>query len=130
MVTPKKQSLIILFLVFFFFFTALSVYPQDYESFPTYRTHNDRPVVKIASFNTLRLGEQGYDDKKDWGKFLHVLKEFDLIALIEIRSEDAVENIVNQLNQNIDGYKWEMIQSIKVGRKSGTKEYYERYASI
>jgi len=52
----------------------------------------ERPTVKIAAFNILRLGQEAYDEDKDWDKTVQILAQFDIVALTEVIDASA-ENI-------------------------------------
>ncbi|WP_291256811.1 endonuclease/exonuclease/phosphatase family protein [Fusobacterium sp.] len=73
----------------------------------------------IASFNTLRLGKS----QKDYKLLSNVLKNFDIVGLVEVMSVEGLEKLVKELEKE-SGEKWEYhISPYSVGRHS-YKEYY------
>jgi len=86
---------------------------------------NGRPTVKIASFNILRLGQDGYDAKKNWDKTVEIVVQFDIVSLLEVITEDAVQALVEKVETR-DGKDWEYVMGPAVGRGS----YKERYTFI
>ena len=82
----------------------------------------DGPTVKIASFNILRLGQDGYDAKRDWDKTVEVLVQFDIVSLLEVIKEDGVQTLLEKVMTR-DGRDWECVSGRAVGRGS-YKEHY------
>lgn len=73
----------------------------------------------IASFNALRLGNKN----KDYQLMSKILKEFDIVGLIEVMNVEGVEKLIDELEKT-SGESWSYhISPYPVG-KSRYKEYF------
>lgn len=73
----------------------------------------------ISSFNVLRLGAS----KKNYESLANIVKEFDIVGLIEVSNKSGVEKLVDSV-EKISGLDWSYhIASYPVGSKK-YKEYY------
>lgn len=89
---------------------------------PSYITTDEtiKPLDTIASFNTLHLG---WDNDKDFAGIACVIDHFDIVGLVEVESEYALQKLVSYLT-GLSGEKWDYhISPYDVGRTS-YKEYY------
>ena len=75
--------------------------------------------ITIASFNTLRLG----NNVKDYRTLSKIVSKFDLIGLEEVMNEKGLKKLKAVLNSTTKS-KWEYIISEKAVRSKGYKEYY------
>lgn len=73
----------------------------------------------IASFNTLRLGQ----NTKDYARFSRAISKFDLIGLVEVMNREGIQELVDALNKET-GEKWDYYLSQYSVGKSSYKEYY------
>lgn len=99
----KKGKLLSIIFALFFILSTLSLADEAY----------------IASFNILRLGAA----KKDMVQTAKILKDFDIVGLVEVINRDGVEELVDELNKQSDE-KWDYhISPFGVG-SSKYKEYF------
>ena len=75
--------------------------------------------ILIASFNTLRLG----NNKKDYYQFSKIISKFELIGLQEVMNENSLKIVKGNL-EKITGKKWEYHISEKPAGRGGYKEYF------
>ena len=75
--------------------------------------------ITIASFNTLRLG----NNVKDYRTLSKIVSKFDLIGLEEVMNEKGLKKLRAVLNSTTKS-EWEYIISEKAGGSKGYKEYY------
>ena len=74
---------------------------------------------KIAVFNTLRLGKS----KKNYKMTASVIKDFDIIGLLEVMNRSGVEKLIKELEIET-GKKWNYYLSPYPVGESSYKEYY------
>jgi endonuclease/exonuclease/phosphatase family metal-dependent hydrolase len=99
-----------IFLILMIFFSNLS-------------STQSRPTVKIASFNILRLGQDGWDKKKDWDKIVTILSEFDIIVLLEVMKIEKLDWLIKKLEEK-ENKNWVYTTSVSLGLSSSYREYY------
>ncbi|WP_064580190.1 endonuclease/exonuclease/phosphatase family protein [Streptobacillus moniliformis] len=93
-----------IFKLFFLIFLSMNIWAE--------------PIL-IASFNTLKLGE----NKKDWKSLAKIVSKFDIIAMQEVMNEKGINNLRNEV-EKFTNEKWGyIISDIPVGTKD-YKEYY------
>lgn len=98
----RFKNLISVLIINFIF--SVSIFSQEYL---------------IASFNTLRLGQ----NKKDYKKVAEILNNFPIIGLIEVMNREGVEKLVDSLEE-FSGEKWSYFLSPYSVGTDGYKEYY------
>ncbi len=81
-----------------------------------------KEIAVVGSFNTLHLGWKG----KNITQAAQVVSMFDITALMEVMSEDGVEELKEAVEKE-SGKKWEYIIS---KRAAGREKYQEYYAFI
>ncbi|MGL5054131.1 MAG: endonuclease/exonuclease/phosphatase family protein [Fusobacteriaceae bacterium] len=103
------MKLIKTFILFFtiIFFSFNTVFSEEYL---------------IASFNTLRLGQ----NKKDFARMAQILNNFPLIGLVEVMNQQGVEELVDALEKE-SKEKWDYLIS---PYSVGTDSYKEFYAFV
>lgn len=97
------KKIVILYFILFSFMTA-------------------KDIAVVGSFNTLHLGWKG----KNIEQSAQVVSMFDLVALIEVMSEEGVRELKDALEKE-SGKKWEYVIS---KRAAGREKYQEYYAFI
>jgi len=85
----------------------------------SFSTFSEGTIGKIAVFNTLKLGK----NKKNYQMTASVIKDFDLIGLLEVMNRSGVEKLVKEL-ENETGEKWDYYLSPYPVGESSYKEYY------
>lgn len=74
-------------------------------------------IIRVGSFNTLRLGSS----KKDYKTFARIISKFDILALEEVMNEKGLKRVISELHNEYDYIMSEPV---------GTKKYKEYYAII
>ncbi|QXW66142.1 endonuclease/exonuclease/phosphatase family protein [Streptobacillus moniliformis] len=96
-----------IFKLFFLIFLSMNIWAE--------------PIL-IASFNTLKLGE----NKKDWKSLAKIVSKFDIIAMQEVMNEKGINNLRNEV-EKFTNEKWGYIIS---DMAVGTKDYKEHYGVL
>ena len=88
---------------------------------------SQRPHVRIASFNIQVFGTTKASKPHVMKRLARILREFDVIAIQEIRSKDDVVGelvaLVNQLGESIDGRRYGYIIGPRLGRTTSKEQY-------
>ncbi|TVU87323.1 endonuclease/exonuclease/phosphatase family protein [Vreelandella titanicae] len=74
----------------------------------------------VGSWNLRQLG---WDNGKDIEKLAHIMQSMDLIAIQELMSDDALGELVNQL-ETTTGEGWESMASHSLGKGERYREHY------
>ncbi|MEL7896545.1 endonuclease/exonuclease/phosphatase family protein [Vreelandella neptunia] len=74
----------------------------------------------IGSWNVRQLG---WENGKDIKKLAHIIQSMDLIAIQELMSDDALGELVNQL-ETMTGEPWESMASHSLGKGKRYREHY------
>lgn len=80
---------------------------------------NSKDTILVASFNSLRLGE----NKKDYNKMASILSNYDLIGLQEVMNEKGIRKLKYHL-ENTTKLKWDYVISEYSVGSSNYREYY------
>lgn len=74
----------------------------------------------IGSWNVRQLG---WENGKDIKKLAHIIQSMDLMAIQELMSDDALGELVNQL-ETLTGEPWESMASHSLGKGERYREHY------
>ena len=111
---------------------ALRLANQQWNSFrnSTFKnlewSGNSRPTIRIASFNIQSFGPAKAGKPTVMNYLAQIIREFDIVAVQEIRSKDQslLPRFVQQINANGRRY------AFTISNRIGENGYYEQYAFI
>ena len=95
------------------------------DSVPAALVSNQRPASKllIASFNIQVFGKSKLAKRDVMAVIVHTIRQFDIVAIQEIRGKD--DNILPDLMQmlNSDGSRYQFVIGPRLGRSVSTEQY-------
>lgn len=83
----------------------------------------DGNTLRIGSYNIQAFGQQKLSQPQAMGVIVHILREFDVIAIQEVRSktQDVLPRLMALLNDG--GGRYDYLLSPRLGRTNSTEQY-------
>lgn len=87
-----------------------------------------RPYVRIGSFNIQAFGPSKRSKPEVMKRIARIVREFDVLAIQEIRSKDqtllpSLVSLVNQLGEAYDGRRYGYLLGPRLGRTTSKEQY-------
>ncbi|MFH1440849.1 MAG: endonuclease/exonuclease/phosphatase family protein [Candidatus Omnitrophota bacterium] len=115
-----KQRYLIVILVIIFFITGCQIAEKktaavDKEPQSSY--------IKVASFNIQIFGQSKINKPEVMNVLSKIIREFDVVAIQEVRSteDNVIPALLNYVNKQ--GYKYDYLISKRLGRSSSKEQY-------